>query len=139
MNISQIRAQFPALQQKVYGKPLVYLDNSATTQKPESVLEILREMNGGINGNIHRAVHYLSVACTERYDKARKTIRDFINAASENEIIFTAGTTASLNLLAFSFGQTYVRPGDRIIITQTEHHSNIVPRQMMCVNVRGHC
>src|SRR5690554_2615797 len=132
MNISQIRAQFPALQQKVYGKPLVYLDNSATTQKPESVLEVRREMNGGINGNIHRAVHYLSVACTERYDKARKTIRDFINAASENEIIFTAGTTASLNLLAFSFGQTYVRPGDRIIITQTEHHSNIVPWQMMC-------
>ncbi len=132
MNISQIRDQFPALQQKVYGKPLVYLDNSATTQKPEPVLKVLREMNGGINGNIHRAVHYLSVQCTERYDQARKTIRGFINAASENEIIFTSGTTASLNLLAFSFGQTYVRPGDRIVITRAEHHSNIVPWQMMC-------
>jgi len=89
-------------------------------------------MQGGLNGNIHRAVHYLSVQSTERYDRARATIRDFINAASVNEVIFTSGTTGSLNLLAFSFGQTYIRPGDRIVITRAEHHSNIVPWQMMC-------
>lgn len=96
------------------------------------VLDVLQEMEGKLNGNVHRAVHYLSMQCTERYEKARVVIRDFINAASENEIIFTSGTTASLNLLAYSFGQTYVRPGDRIIVTEAEHHSNIVPWQMMC-------
>lgn len=128
----QIREQFPALDQKVYGKPLVYLDNGATAQKPRQVLDVLQEMQAGMNGNIHRAVHYLSVQCTERYDRARAAVRDFINASSENEIVFTGGTTASLNLLAFSFGQTYIRPGDRIIVTQAEHHSNIVPWQMMC-------
>jgi cysteine desulfurase/selenocysteine lyase len=127
-----IREQFPALHQKVYGKPLVYLDNGATSQKPKMVLDVLQEMEGKLNGNVHRAVHYLSMQCTERYEKARVVIRDFINAASENEIIFTSGTTASLNLLAYSFGQTYVRPGDRIIVTEAEHHSNIVPWQMMC-------
>ena len=132
MNLSQIREQFPALSQKVYGKPLVYLDNGATSQKPRQVLDVLQEMQGGLNGNIHRAVHYLSVQSTERYDRARATIRDFINAASVNEVIFTSGTTGSLNLLAFSFGQTYIRPGDRIVITRAEHHSNIVPWQMMC-------
>ena len=132
MNCSHIREQFPALSQKVYGKPLVYLDNGATTQKPRQVLDVLQEMQGGLNGNIHRAVHYLSVQCTERYDKARATIRDFINAASADEVIFTSGTTASLNLLAYSFGQTYIRPGDRIVVTGAEHHSNIVPWQMMC-------
>ena len=89
-------------------------------------------MQGGLNGNVHRAVHYLSVQCTERYNKARESIRDFIQAASENEIIFTSGTTASLNLLAYSFGQTYIKPGDRIVVTETEHHSNIVPWQMVC-------
>ncbi|HHV03879.1 MAG: SufS family cysteine desulfurase [Bacteroidales bacterium] len=132
MNIMHIREQFPALHQKVYGKPLVYLDNGATSQKPKMVLDVLQEMEGKLNGNVHRAVHYLSMQCTERYEKARVVIRDFINAASENEIIFTSGTTASLNLLAYSFGQTYVRPGDRIIVTEAEHHSNIVPWQMMC-------
>ena len=132
MNCSSIREQFPALSQKIYGKPLVYLDNGATTQKPRKVLDVLQEMQGGLNGNIHRAVHYLSVQCTERYDKARSTIRDFINAASADEVIFTSGTTASLNLLAYSFGQTYIRPGDRIVVTGAEHHSNIVPWQMMC-------
>jgi len=132
MNCSHIREQFPALSQKVYGKPLVYLDNGATTQKPRQVLDVLQEMQGGLNGNIHRAVHYLSVQCTERYEKARTTIREFINAASADEVIFTSGTTASLNLLAYSFGQTYIRPGDRIVVTGAEHHSNIVPWQMMC-------
>jgi cysteine desulfurase/selenocysteine lyase len=132
MNISHIREQFPALAREVYGKPLVYLDNGATAQKPIQVLDVLNEMQGGLNGNVHRAVHYLSVQCTERYNKARESIRDFIHAASENEIIFTSGTTASLNLLAYSFGQTYIKPGDRIVVTETEHHSNIVPWQMVC-------
>ncbi|HPW78014.1 MAG: Cysteine desulfurase [Bacteroidetes bacterium ADurb.Bin037] len=132
MNIAHIREQFPALHQKVHGKPLVYLDNGATSQKPKMVLDVLQEMEGKINGNIHRAVHYLSAQCTERYEKARTVVKDFLNADSEDEIIFTSGTTASLNLLAFSFGQTYVRPGDRIIVTEAEHHSNIVPWQMMC-------
>ncbi|HPV88176.1 MAG TPA: aminotransferase class V-fold PLP-dependent enzyme, partial [Bacteroidales bacterium] len=127
MNIAHIREQFPALHQKVHGKPLVYLDNGATSQKPKMVLDVLQEMEGKINGNIHRAVHYLSAQCTERYEKARTVVKDFLNADSEDEIIFTSGTTASLNLLAFSFGQTYVRPGDRIIVTEAEHHSNIVP------------
>ncbi|NLA15182.1 MAG: SufS family cysteine desulfurase [Bacteroidales bacterium] len=132
MNTSHIRDQFPALKTKVYGKPLVYLDNGATAQKPIKVLDVLTEMNRSLNGNVHRAVHYLSIQSTERYHRARESIRNFINASSENEIVFTAGTTGSLNLLAYSFGQTYIKPGDRVVITETEHHSNIVPWQMMC-------
>lgn len=132
MNISHIREQFPALQQTVYGKPLVYLDNGATAQKPRRVLDVLQSMHQNFNGNVHRAVHYLSMQSTEQYDKAREAVRRYINAQSTNEVIFTSGTTASLNLLAFSFGQTYIKSGDRIVITDTEHHSNIVPWQMLC-------
>ena len=132
MNISQIREQFPALQQTVYGKPLVYLDNGATAQKPRQVLDVLQTMHQNFNGNVHRAVHYLSMQSTEQYDNAREAVRRFINAKSTNEVVFTSGTTASLNLLAYSFGQTYVKPNDRIVITDTEHHSNIVPWQMLC-------
>lgn len=136
--ISAVRSQFPALERKVYGKPLVYLDNSATTQKPLSVLEVLKEMEGGLNGNIHRAVHYLSARCTERYEEAREAIRSYINAAHTHEILFTSGTTASINMLAFSFGETYIKPGDRIIVTDAEHHSNIVPWQMLCERKQAH-
>lgn len=131
--IEQIRDRFPALQQKIYGKSLVYLDNSATTQKPLEVLEVLQEMNGGINGNIHRAVHYLSARCTERYEAARHTIQEFIHAARPYEIIYTSGTTASINMLAYCFGQKYVRAGDHILVTNSEHHSNLVPWQMLCL------
>lgn len=130
--IEDIRSQFPALSQKVYGKPLVYLDNSATTQKPLSVLQVLQEMNGGMNGNIHRAVHYLSARCTERYEAARHTIQEYINAAHSHEVIYTAGTTSAINMLAFSFGETYIKPNDHILITNSEHHSNLVPWQMLC-------
>ena len=132
MNEPDIRAVFPALEQKVYGKPLVYLDNAATAQKPEKVIALLDEMNSGVNGNIHRAVHFLSVQCTERYEQARRVIKKYINAAHEHEIIFTSGTTASVNLLAYSFGQRYIRKGDRIVVTTQEHHSNIVPWQLLC-------
>ncbi|MDR3350598.1 MAG: cysteine desulfurase [Prevotellaceae bacterium] len=131
-DITAIRSNFPALQQQVYGKPLVYLDNAATTQKPQCVVRAIDEMNAKINANIHRAVHYLAVQCTERYEQARETIRRFINADKPQEIIFTAGTTAAINLLAFSFGERFVRNGDEIIVTEAEHHSNIVPWQLLC-------
>jgi len=130
--IEKIRTMFPALHQQVYGKPLVYLDNAATTQKPMQVLSLLAEMEGKTNGNIHRAVHYLSAQCTEYYDHARKHIRSFINAEHEHEVIFTSGATAALNLVAFSFGEVFIKQGDVVLVGEAEHHSNIVPWQLMC-------
>jgi len=130
--IDNIRKDFPALKQQVYGKPLIYLDNAATTQKPKMVIDAINEMNSGINGNIHRAVHYLANLCTERYEATRKTVQHFIKAAKQEEIVFTTGTTAAINLVASSFGERYIQKGDEILISEAEHHSNIVPWQLVC-------
>lgn len=138
IDIKKIRSDFPILSEKIYGKPLVYLDNAATTQKPLSVLNKTMEFNKSINSNIHRGAHYLSEQASNAYENARKTVKDFINAQSVNEIIFTRGTTESINLLADSFGNTYVQEGDEIIITEMEHHSNIVPWQVLCKRKRAY-
>ncbi len=132
INIEQIRRDFPILKQQVYNKPLIYLDNGATTQKPQVVIDTLREIHEKQNSSIHRGIHYLSEQMTNRYEAARETVRSFINAASSREIIFTSGATGSINTVAFSFGEKYVVAGDEILISEMEHHSNIVPWQMMC-------
>ncbi len=131
-NVEKIRKDFPILHREVYNKPLVYLDNAATTQKPVQVTEEMNRVYETINSNIHRGVHYLSDMCTGEYEKAREKVARFINAASTNEVIFTSGTTGSVNTVAFSFGETFVSEGDEIIISALEHHSNIVPWQMLC-------
>ncbi len=131
-SIEDIRSDFPILSTKAYGKPLVYLDNGATTQKPVQVLNVIDELYRTANANVHRGVHYLSDKVSERYEAARETVRAFINAGAREEIIFTAGTTASINTVAFSFGERYVREGDEIVISGMEHHANIVPWQMLC-------
>ena len=133
LNIEQIRADFPILQQQIYKRPLIYLDNAASTQKPRQVIEAIRQYYEHDNCNIHRGVHYLSVKATEAYEEARKEIREFINAKSTHEIIFTKGATESLNLAASSFGKRYIHPGDEVITTIMEHHSNFVPWQQMCL------
>ncbi len=131
-NIKQIRRDFPILQQQVYNKPLVYLDNGATTQKPRVVIDTIREIQETQNSSIHRGIHYLSEQMTTRYEAARETVRAFLNASSTREIIFTSGATGSINTVAFSFGEKYVGTGDEILISEMEHHSNIVPWQMLC-------
>ena len=131
-NIKRIRSDFPILQQQVYNKPLVYLDNGATTQKPRVVIDTIRELQETQNSSIHRGIHYLSEQMTERYEAARETVRAFLNASSTREIIFTSGATGSINTIAFSFGEKYVNAGDEILISEMEHHSNIVPWQMLC-------
>jgi len=131
-DINNIRKDFPILSRQVYNKPLVYLDNGATTQKPKSVIDCINEYHSFKNSSIHRGVHYLSEQATEDFENARKTIQHFINAAHPHEIIFTAGATASINGIAFSFGERYITAGDEIIITEMEHHANIVPWQMLC-------
>lgn len=123
---------FPALDEKVYGKPLVYLDNAATSQRPEAVIRKWEEMALRSNANIHRAVHFLSSKATEEYEAAREAVRDFISAADKSEIVFTSGTTASINLVAYSFGERFVGEGDEIVVTEAEHHSNLVPWQLLC-------
>ncbi len=131
MNIEEIRAQFPILQRKIYEKyPLVYLDNGATTQKPLCVLDAMREEYLNVNANVHRGVHYLSQKATDLHEGARETVRRFINARSAHEIIFTRGTTESINLVAESFVERYMKPGDEVIISTMEHHSNIVSWQL---------
>lgn len=131
-DISKVRNDFPILNQQVYNKPLVYMDNGATTQKPAVVIDTLRELNEIHNSSIHRGIHYLSEQMTARYEAARETVASFINAPSTNEIIFTSGATGSINTVAFSFGEKYVNKGDEVLISEMEHHSNIVPWQMMC-------
>jgi cysteine desulfurase/selenocysteine lyase len=131
-NINEIRADFPILKRKIYGKPLVYFDNGATTQKPQCVLDKVNEVYESYNGNIHRGVHFLSDMSSEEYEKAREKVRSFINAEKREEIIFTSGTTGSINGIAFSFGEQFIKPGDEIILSCLEHHANIVPWQMMC-------
>ena len=132
MKVSEIRSQFPALAQEVYGKPLVYLDNAATAQRPVSVLEKERLLASTVNGNIHRAVHKLAVDATEEYEKTRDVVREFIGAGSREEIVFTSGTTMSINLVASCFGEAFVGEGDEVIVSVAEHHSNIVPWQLLC-------
>ncbi|MCQ2323419.1 MAG: cysteine desulfurase [Paludibacteraceae bacterium] len=126
------RSDFPILNEQVYSRPLVYLDNAATTQKPQEVLDALTYAYTHFNANIHRGVHRLSQIATEQHEAARARVATFLHAASAKEIIFTKGTTDSINMLAFSFGEAYVHEGDEIIVSQMEHHSNIVPWQMLC-------
>ena len=130
--VNEIRSMFPALSRKVYGKELVYFDNAATSQRPQSVLEKWTEISTQSNANIHRAVHRLADEATQAYEAARNAVKDFTNAGSREEIVFTSGTTAAINLVAFSFGEAFVRQGDEVIVSEAEHHSNIVPWQMMC-------
>lgn len=132
MNIEVIRKDFPILEEKVYGKPLVYLDNGATTQRPGQVVEKMSEYYLRYNANVHRGVHYLSNMCTDAHEGARVLVRDFIGASSIEEVIFTRGTTESINLVAYTFGEAFIHEGDEILITEMEHHSNIVPWQMLC-------
>ena len=129
-NIKNIRSEFPILSKEVYGKPLVYLDNAATTQKPWQVIKKIEEAYTSINANIHRGVHFLSQEATNAHEEARKTVQRFINAHSSNEIIFTRGTTEAINLVASSFCREFCKPGDEIIVSAMEHHSNIVPWQL---------
>ena len=133
ININKIREDFPILQQLIYKRPLVYLDNAASTQKPRQVIDAIRTYYEKDNCNIHRGVHYLSVKATEAYEEARKEMREFINAKNTHEIIFTKGATESLNLMASSFGKRYIQQGDEVITTIMEHHSNFVPWQQMCL------
>ena len=132
MKPEEIRSQFPALGQTVYGKPLVYLDNAATAQRPACVLEKERQLASASNANIHRAVHKLAVDATEEYEKTRDAVRDFLNAGSREEIVFTSGTTMSINLVASCFGEAFIGEGDEVIVSVAEHHSNIVPWQLLC-------
>lgn len=132
LDLSSIRAQFPILRQKVHGKRLVYLDNAASVQKPQAVIEAVSGCYSGYYANIHRGVHLLSERSTAAYEKTRETVRAFLNAASTPEIIFTRGTTESINLVASSFGGSTLKAGDEILITGMEHHSNIVPWQLLC-------
>ena len=130
--IDEIRSLFPALSRKVYGKDLVYFDNAATSQRPQSVIDMWTRISTESNANIHRAVHRLADEATQAYEQARDSVRDFLNAESREEIVFTSGTTAAVNLVAFCFGEAFVREGDEVVVTEAEHHSNIVPWQMMC-------
>ncbi|MBR5541219.1 MAG: cysteine desulfurase [Bacteroides sp.] len=129
-NIKQIREDFPILSREVYGKPLVYLDNGATTQKPRCVVEAIINEYYSVNANVHRGVHFLSQQATELHEASRETVRRFINARSTNEIIFTRGTTESINLLASSFAESQMQAGDEVIVSTMEHHSDIVPWQL---------
>jgi len=131
-DVMRIREDFPLLKEKVYGKPLVYLDNAATTQKPKAVIDTLEQYYSKENANIHRGIFCLSEQATKRFQSARHKIQTFINAGSDKEIIFTRGATESINLVASSYGRTFLKKGDEILITHMEHHSNIVPWQMAC-------
>jgi cysteine desulfurase/selenocysteine lyase len=131
--IDKIRADFPILQQQVYGRPLVYFDNAASAQKPQPVLDAIRRYYEKENCNIHRGIHFLSVQATEAYEEARSVIRDFIGARHSHEIVFTRGTTESVNLVASSFGKRFLRKGDEILVSVAEHHSNFVPWQQLCL------
>ena len=132
METESIRSQFPILDQKVYGKPLVYFDNAATTQKPQSVIDTLCRYYQTLNSNIHRGAHYLAAEATEEYEQTRRAVQQFINARHSHEIVFTRGTTESINLVAASFGQRFLKEGDEVVVSAMEHHSNIVPWQLAC-------
>ena len=129
-DINKVRADFPILSREVYGKPLVYLDNAATTQKPLCVLDAMREEYLNVNANVHRGVHYLSQQATDLHEAARERVRQFINAKKTEEVIFTRGTTEAINLVAQTFCESQMQPGDEVLVTDMEHHSNIVPWQL---------
>ncbi len=130
--VEEIRNQFPVLSRKVYGKDLVYFDNAATSQRPQSVLDMWNAISAQSNANIHRAVHRLADEATQAYELARDAVKDFLNAEYREEIVFTSGTTSAVNLVAYCYGEAFVKEGDEVIVTEAEHHSNIVPWQMMC-------
>lgn len=132
MNINDIRSMFPALSRKVYGRNLVYLDNAATSHRVSTVIDEWNRISSESNANIHRAVHRLADEATQAYEQSRDAVREFINAESREEIVFTSGTTAAVNLVAFCYGESFINEGDEVIVTEAEHHSNIVPWQMMC-------
>jgi cysteine desulfurase/selenocysteine lyase len=132
IDIQKVRRDFPILNQQVYQKPLVYFDNGATTQKPKVVIDEIAKIYSQQNANIHRGVHYLSEQLTQKYEDARKVVQNFIHAAHDHEVIFTSGTTESINAIAYSFGYKFIHEGDEIIISTLEHHANIVPWQMLC-------
>ena len=132
LDINKLRQDFPILSEKIYGKPLVYFDNAATTQTPTQVTDIIVEYYNKYNSNIHRGIHYLSNKSTEGAENARLKVQKFINAAHSHEVIFTSGATESVNLVANSFGECYISEGDEVIVSEMEHHSNIVPWQMLC-------
>jgi len=131
-DLFKIRKDFPILDQKVNGKPLIYLDNAATSQRPQQVIDRVNEFSLRFNGNIHRATHFLANKTTEAFEESREKVRSYLNAAETAEIIFTHGTTESINLVAFSFGEAFIGDGDEVIVSEMEHHANIVPWQMMC-------
>jgi len=131
-DVTKIRNDFPALNQKIYGKPLVYFDNAATTQKPRVVIDAINKLHSEHNSNVHRGVHYLSEQITQMYESARKKVQDYLNAQHNHEIIFTGGVTDSINIVAYSFGEAHIKENDEIIVSEMEHHSNIVPWQMAC-------
>jgi cysteine desulfurase / selenocysteine lyase len=137
-DVDRIREDFPILREKVHGKPLVYLDNAATSQKPQAVIDSLVDYYSHYNANVHRAVHLLSARATEACDRAREKVRGFLNAASTDEIIFVRGTTEALNLVAQTHGRQNIQPGDEVLISGLEHHSNIVPWQMLCNEKQAH-
>ena len=130
--LEEIRSQFPALSAQVYGKPLVYLDNAATAQRPRSVADTWTQLSLEGNANIHRAVHRLGIVATDAYENTRDAVKEFLNAQAREEIVFTSGATAAVNLVATSFGEAYISEGDEILVTVAEHHSNIVPWQLLC-------
>ncbi len=132
MVVNEIRSMFPVLSRKVYGKELVYFDNAATSQRPKSVIDEWNRISVESNANIHRAVHRLADEATKAFEDSRDAVREFLNAGFREEIVFTSGTTASVNLVAFCFGEAFVKEGDELIVTEAEHHSNIVPWQVMC-------
>jgi len=132
LDIEKVRSDFPILSREVNGKPLVYLDNGASSQKPKQVIDVITRYYEHKNSNIHRGIHTLSQEATDAYEKARKTVQSFTNAQHEHEVIFTSGTTDSINLVASSFGKKHIQKGDEILISTMEHHSNIVPWQMIC-------
>lgn len=136
--VERIREDFPILKQQVYGKPLVYFDNGATTQKPVRVIETINRIHREQNASIHRSVNWMSDRMTQLYEDARKTISAFIGAQKTSEVIFTAGATASINAVAFSFGEAFLEPGDEVLVSTMEHHSNIVPWQMACERRGAH-
>lgn len=131
-DVEKVREDFPILQEKIYGKQLVYLDSGATTQRPVQMVNKMQEYYLKYNSNVHRGIHFLSNKCTDANEESREIVRDFINAASDKEIIFTKGTTESINLVAYSFGDKFIKEGDEILVTEMEHHANIVPWQMLC-------
>ena len=137
ISIEDIRSLFPQLQEKVYGKQLVYLDNAATSLRPSAVLDKWNEMSVQKNSNLHRAVHHMAAVATEEYENTREFVRQYINASSAKEIIFTSGATASINLVAYSFSEAFVKEGDNILVTECEHHSDLVPWQQICLRKKA--